>query len=412
MKSLDLILRKAKLRSGEVRDIGIKDGKIVEISGKIKKRSDKEINVDERLTTPAFVNLHVHLDKSLIGDAVGGNVDTCEGGIRRTWEYKKRYTVQEIKKRANQVVDLAVVYGCTRIRAFADVDTIGGLNPVKALLEIKKERANHVDLQVVAFPQEGILKDEGTEDLLYQAMELGADVVGGIPWIEFGDDQKRHVDIVFDIAKRFGADIHMLVDDTDDPTSRTLEYFAYKAIKEKYFGRVSASHAGALAAYDNSHAARVIQMVRDAEMTIVSNPHISLMLNGRRDVGLIRRGITRVKEFLEAGVNVATAQDDVNDPYYPFGKMDQLEVGFLMAHVAQLGTPAELEKVYDMITLNGAKAMRYQDYGLQAGKTADIVIIDADNIKDAFRFQPVRLYVIKNGKIIAASTSKKKIIKI
>lgn len=255
------------------------------------------------------------------------------------------------------------------------------------------------------------MRDEGTEELLYKAMELGADVAGGIPWIEFGDDQKSHVDIVFEVAKRFDSDIHMLVDDTDDPTSRTLEYFAYKTAKEKYPGRVSSSHAGALSAYDNAHAARVIQMVKDAGMTIVSNPQISLMLDGRKDRGLVRRGITRVREFLDAGVNVATAQDDVSDSYYPFGKMDQLEVGFMMAHTAHLGLPPELEIVYDMITINGAKAMRYRDYGLQVGKTADIVVVDANTVKDAFRFQPDRLYVIKNGKIIAKSSSKKELIK-
>jgi len=407
---LDLILRKAKLREHEkLKDIGVKNGKIVEISDKIRQRGDVEIDVGGRLTSPAFVNIHIHPDKALIGDIIGGDVDTCEGGIRRTWEYKKKYTIQDIKRRVNIVIDLAVIYGTTRIRAFADVDTIGGLRPVRALLEVKRERANHVDLQVVAFPQEGILKDEGTEELLYQAMELGADVVGGIPWVEYEPDQKRHVDIVFEVARRFNSDVHMLIDDTDDPTSRTLEYLAYKTIKEEYQGRVSASHAGALAAYDNTHAARVIQMVKDAGMTIVSNPHISLMLGGRKDVGLIRRGITRVRELLGAGVNVATAQDDVNDPYYPFGKMDQLEVGFIMAHVAQMGTPSELETVYDMITVNGAKAMRCQDYGLQTGKTADIVVVDAGSVKEAFRFQPDRLYVIKRGKIIAKSSSKKKL---
>jgi len=412
MSLVDLIIRRAKLRGhGGFKDIGVANGEIVEISDAIKKSADTEIDAGGKLTTPAFVNTHIHADKSLIGDEAGQSVDTCEGGIIRTWERKKNYVIPEIKQRAIRVVELAAVYGTTRIRIFADVDTIGDLRPVKAMLELKKECKDLMDIQVVAFPQEGILKDEGTEEFLNKAMELGADVVGGIPWIEFGDDQKKHVDIVFDIAKRFNSDIHMLVDDTDDPTSRTLEYLAYQTLRQKYHGRVSASHAGALSAYDNAHAARVIQMVKDAQMTMVSNPQISLMLDGRKDVGLVRRGITRVREFLAAGVNVASAQDDVSDPYYPFGRMDQLEVGFMMAHTAHLGLPSELETVYDMITCNGAKAMRYNDYGIEIGKTADIVIVDAPSVKEAFRFQPDRLYVIKKGKIIAKSRSKKEIIR-
>src|SRR5450755_2984238 len=211
------------------------------------------------------------------------------------------------------------------MRAFADVDTIGGLTPVHGLLEVKRRFDHLLKLEVVAFPQEGIVRDPGCARLMEEAMVLGCDVVGGLPWYERSDRYvHQHVDFCFELAQRTGRDIHMLADDTDDPTSRSLEYLALRTIEEGYEGRVTASHCGALAAYDDNHAERVIGLVRDAQISIASNTQVSLVLDGRNDRGLVRRGITRVRELLDAGVNVISAQDDVMDPYYPFGRPDQL----------------------------------------------------------------------------------------
>jgi cytosine deaminase len=302
------------------------------------------------------------------------------------------------------VVEASIAHGTTAIRAFADVDTIGGLVPVTALLELKRRFAGLITLEVVAFPQEAIIRDPGTAELMEQAMEQGADVVGGLPWYERLDrDVHEHVDFCLELAARTGKDVHMLADDTDDPTSRSLEYLAVRTIETGYQGRVTASHCGALAAYDDNHAARVIQLVREAGITISSNTQISLVLDGRRDHGLIRRGITRVAELLEAGVNVISAQDDVNDPYYPFGKPDQLEVAQYTAHVAQLTYPSQLETVMDMVTVNPARAMRLQAYGTQPGDRADLVVVGAPSVHEALRLIPPRRFVFYGGRLLAES---------
>jgi cytosine/creatinine deaminase len=233
-------------------------------------------------------------------------------------------------------------------------------------------------------------------------MALGCDVVGGLPWYEYTDEEARqHVDACLAIAREYDRDVHMLVDDTDDPNSRSLEYLALRTMREGFHGRVTASHCGALAAYDDVYAAKVIGMVAEAGITISSNTHINLVCAARLDREPRRRGIARVKELLAAGVNVVCAQDDVNDPYYPFGKPDQLEVALFMAHTAQLTLPDELETVFDMITANAARAVRLPDYGLVPGCQADLVVLDAPSVHEALRLQSPRLHVFKRGREVA-----------
>jgi cytosine deaminase len=196
----------------------------------------------------------------------------------------------------------------------------------------------------------------------------------------------------------------MLVDDTDDPNSRSLEYLAWKTMGEAFHGRVTASHCGAMAAYNDVYAAKVIDMVATAGITISVNAHINLVCSARIDREPKRRGIARVKELLARGVNVISSQDDVNDPYYPFGKPDQLEVALLMAHTAQLTLPHELEQVFDMVTTNAARAARLDDYGIAPGRRADLVVIDAPSVHEALRVQPPRRHVIHEGREVARTT--------
>jgi cytosine deaminase len=217
-------------------------------------------------------------------------------------------------------------------------------------------------------------------------------------------DAREHIDMVFSIAREYNADIHMLVDDTDDANSRSLEYLAVKTIREQYEGRVSASHCGALAAYNDIYAEKVIGLVRQAGMTIVSNPHISLVLAGRRDTEPVRRGITRVRQLVRAGVNVASGQDDVNDPYYPFGRSSQLEVALFMAHTAHLTYPDELETVFDMVTTNAARALRLRDYALEVGQPANLLVWDADSIKEILTRQVPPAQVINAGRVVAVTS--------
>jgi cytosine deaminase len=400
---MQCIIRNGRLRgtNGTV-DIAIEDGRIAAVEAEIQGSADREIDAEGSLVLPGFVDGHMHLDKCMLGDVMRPNESqTLQEAIVITFDHKRSYELEEVIGRASQVVDRAIVNGTIAMRGFADVGTIGGLTPVKALLELKRRYEGQILLQVVAFPQEGIARDPGADKLMEQAMDLGADVVGGLPWWERTDSEMRdHVDFCFELAKKHDKDVHMLADDTDDAYSRSLEYLAVRAKDNGYEGRVSASHCGALAAYDHAHAEKVIQLCKEAEMTISSNSHISLVMDGRGDRGLIRRGITRTKELVEAGVNVIASQDDVNDMYYPFGKSDQLEVAQYMAHVAHMTYPTELEQVLDMVTVNAARALRLEGYGTAVGDKADLVVVGAPSVREAMRLLPPRRYVLHGGEVV------------
>jgi cytosine/creatinine deaminase len=404
---MDLIVRHARRRGDPAAcDIAVDGGTIVAVEPHIGDRGTREIDARGGLVTPPLVNPHVHLDKALLGEVMRPNVSqTLAEAIDITLDFKRAYTEKDIVERAGAVIEMGVREGTLVVRGFADVGSAGGLMPVQGLIAARARYAHLVKLEVVAFPQEGILRDPAAEDLLRQGMALGADIVGGLPWYEKTDeDARRHIDIVFAIARERNADIHMLVDDTDDPNSRSLEYLAVKTEREGYAGRVSASHCGALAAYDATYAAKVIGLVKEAGITIVSNPHISLVLAGRRDREPVRRGITRVRELVAAGVNVASGQDDVNDPYYPFGRSSQLEVALFMAHTAHLTYAGEIDAVFDMVTVNAARAMRLQRYGLAPGDAGDLLVWEAATVKEALARQRPPAWVVRGGEVVARTT--------
>lgn len=409
---MDLLIKNARIVGRKaLKDIGIEGERIVKI-GKIRGRARRVINAKGMLISPAFIDPHIHLDKCMIGDEVRPNISgTLQEAIEIIWERKRRYTVADIVRRAGEVIRTAAMNGTTRMRTHVDVDTISGLKPLKGLLEARRKFKHLMDIQIVAFPQEGILRDPGTEELLYEAMELGADLVGGMPHHERPYSKaKPHIDICFEVAKRFDADIDMHVDETDDPRSRSLEYLAEKTVAEEYQGRVTAGHTCALAAYPDDYARKVIRKVKQANINMVTNPVTNLVIQGRGDKQPVRRGITRVKELLAAGVNVTFGQDCVNDAFYPFGRADMLEVANITAHTAHLSAPDEIRTVFRMMTYNAARTLGVlHDYGA-VGKRADLVVIDAVSVKDAIRMQPDRRWVIKGGKIIAEGRSIRKLV--
>jgi cytosine deaminase len=401
------VIRDARLRgTDERRDVGVLDGRISEISGHIRGSGKDEIDAKGRLLAPGFVNIHCHLDKCLTGAWASVWEEARTGSpqaIPSATKVKEKFTEDDIVARASRALTSSVLAGTTAVRAFADVDTVGGLVAVKGLLKVKERFKGVLDVQVVAFPQEGIFRDAGTEELLEKSMQLGADVVGGIPWYE-GEPSRaaKHTDTVFRIAKKYGKDVHALIDDNSDPRSRNIEYFLAKATSEGYSGRVAASHCrGALDSPDESYARRIVGLAKEAEATIVENPHISLFMYGRNDRHPVRRGVTRVREFLEAGVNVAIGQDDIDDPYYPFGRGDMLELAFVMCHAAHLGSPRELDSAFDMVTANPARGMGLQGYGLSVGDFADLVLLDSTTVHETLRTQPDRPVVLKRGKLVA-----------
>lgn len=394
-------------------DIVIEKDRIARVEAKVAGKGGREIDAAGSLVLPGLFNLHLHADKCLLGEIMRPNLSgTLPEAIEITNDFKRKYDPAEVAERASRAIEAGVKNGTTFFRLFADVGTIGGLRAARGLLLAREKFAGYCDIQVVAFPQEGIVRDPGAAELLDEAMKEGCDIVGGLPWYEYTDAEAReHIDICFDIAKRYDRDIHMLVDDTDDENSRSLEYLALKTMRENFHGRVAASHCGAMAAYNDVYAAKIVDMVATAGVTISVNAHINLVCSARLDREPRRRGIARVKELLTRGANVVTSQDDVNDPYYPFGKPDPLECVSMIAHVAQLTLPHELEQAMSMVTENAAKAARVDDYGIAPGKRADLVVVGAPSVHEAIRLQPLRRHVIKGGREVARSVVSQELLK-
>jgi cytosine/creatinine deaminase len=404
---MDIIIRNATLRERkDPVDIAMEKDKIAAVQPKIAEKGRREIDAAGSLVLPGLFNLHFHADKCLLGEIMRPNVSgTLPEAIEITNEFKRNYDPEEVASRAIRALEAGVKNGTSFFRLFSDVGTIGGLHAARGLLLAREKMQRYCDIQVVAFPQEGIVRDPGAAELMEEAMREGCDIVGGLPWYEYTDaDAREHIDICFEIAKRHDRDIHMLVDDTDDPNSRSLEYLAVKTMREGFQGRVAASHCGAMGSYNDVYAAKIVDMVATAGITVSVNAHINLVCSARIDREPRRRGIARVKELLARGANVVSSQDDVNDPYYPFGKPDPLECVSYIAHVAQLTLPHELEQAVSMVTDNAAKAARVTDYGIAPGKPADLVVVGAPSVHEAIRLQPPRRHVFKNGREVARST--------
>jgi cytosine deaminase len=403
---MDTIIRQARLRGRDgLWDIGINVDRIVAIAELLSDEATTEVDAARNLVLPTYVNGHIHLDKCFLRETMRPNQDYTFGEcLELTWEHKARYTTVDILERAGRAIREGLLNGTTVFRAFADVDSIGKLRGLEGLLALRERWRNVAHIEVVAFPQEGILRGPGTADLLEEAMRLGADVAGGLPWFEWHDEDARaHIDFCFALAKRYDKDIHMLVDDTDSPLSRSLEYLAVKTLREGYQGRVLASHCGALAAYNEVHAHKVMELVKQAGVSISSNPHISLVVQGRYDQEPIRRGITRVKQLWQHGVNVFSSQDDVADPFYPFGRNDQQEVVAYLCHTAHMASPSEIEAAFDFVTYNAARALRLPDYGLEPGCKSDLNVLSAPTLREVLRLgQPPR-WVLRAGKVLASN---------
>ena len=404
---MSVVIRNARVRGQQQNvDIAIEGEKISAVGPKLPAHAQTEIDAMGNLVLPGLFNLHYHADKCLLGEIMRPNVSgTLPEAIEITNDFKRKYDPAEVASRAVHTIEQGVMNGTTFFRLFCDVGTIGGLRAARGLLLARDKVRKYCRVQVVAFPQEGIVRDPGAAELMEEAIKEGCDVVGGLPWYEYTDEEARqHIDICFAMAKKHDLDTHMLVDDTDDANSRSLEYLALKTMREGFNGRVTASHCGAMAGYNDVYAAKIIDMVARAGVTISVNAHINLVCSARLDREPKRRGIARVRELLERGANIITSQDDVNDPYYPFGKPDPLECATMLAHVAQLTLPHELEQVMDTITVNSARAARLSDYGIGPGMRADLVLIGAPSVHEALRLQPPRLHVFKDGREVARSS--------
>lgn len=399
---MDLVIRRAKLRGGErVVDIGVQGPRIAAIAEHLDARGNREIDAAARLVAPSFVDPHMHLDKAFTSARAPSNVSGTVGeAVRILRALKNTYTLEDIVGRAGRTVELAVSHGTTYIRTHVDVDSTVKLLGVEALLRVRERYRGIVDLQIVAYPQEGI--NEETAPLLGEAMAMGADVVGGGPEIGLHDwAYDRHIDTVFEIAAAHGADVDLHLDLSHDPTSRAFEYFARRAIAAGYPGRTTASHAAMLESCNEYYAQRLIELLKEAEMHVITCPTLNLLVHGRLDRGIVRRGLTRVKDLFAAGINVAYGSDNIMDPFNPtLGRADPLEIGLVGALAIQWSLPAELERLFDMATDNGARLMGIADYGIHEGAAADFNVLDCVDVAQAFRDDARPRVVIKGGRVL------------
>lgn len=370
-------------------------------AGRLRK-GRRVIDAGGGLVTPSFVDSHLHLDLAYSLDLVKPNKSgTLTEAIRHWDAAKKKLSVANVRERAVRAIHAEVGFGTGHIRTHVDVGTNAGLRLTEGVLAARQDCADLCDIQIVAFPQDGLVKDPGAYDQMRAALEMGCDLVGGIAHNEpTGDDSKRHIEMLFELATEFDADIDCHIDETDDPASRCTEYLAAMTIRRGRQGRVTAGHVCALASYDDVHARKVIDLLAEARVHVVTNPGVNLHLQGRFDRYPKRRGLTRVSELLAAGVNVAAGQDCIRDPFYPFGTGQMLEVAHLLVHADHMTTARQIDQAYDAVTHNAARALRLDRYGSARGCRADLVVLPVSDVLEAIRTRPIPTHVIKSGNVI------------
>lgn len=382
------------------------DGKYKEISPGIESsivKAVKVIDAKGMMAAPTFVNTHMHFDKAYT--ALSGReskVETLEDSIHIMHNLKKNYTVQDVKARATRAIKECVMFGTTKLRTNVDIDNIAGLVGLQGVLAAKEECKDICDLQVIAFPQEGVFCNEGTEKLMWEAMEMGADVVGGMPAAEWLDEHARmHVDLVFEIAEKYGAMIDMHIDQSKDMFDRSLEYTAFKTMEKGWGAKVTGGHCTSITYQNQSHAVKVMELIKKSGMNICTNTQVLAIMG--IDSEPRTRGVTRIREMVNMGINVATAQDTICDGFHLYGTGDPLDYGLVGAYTAQYNTPETAQIIFDMLTENSAKIFDPEaKYGIKVGNDADLNIIDAPNVQEALRTRASRPYIIRKGKVIAS----------
>lgn len=403
---LDLAVRNCRVEGRDgLADIGISAGLIAEVSDRVAGECLAEIDVAGRVVSTAFVQPHIHLDKVGTLPMLGRNRSgTLAEAIDILHRIKRSATQEEVAARAGVVIRQAVASGTTRIRSHVDVDTIGGLVPLRGVLQAAREHADLCEFQLVVFPQEGIIRDPGAAELMDAAMREGGDLVGGMPHWEADEEAAReHIDMCMRLAQRYDADVDMHIDETDDPGSRTLAMLIDAAVEYGWQGRVTAGHCCAMAAWDDDYAADVLARAATAGLRFVTNPATNLLLQGRLDIEPRRRGLPRIKQMLAAGLPVACGQDCVQDGFYPFGTADQLQVALIFCHAAQLSVPSEIDAALSAVRHAAAQVMGVCGYGLEPGCTADLVVLDSDSMHEALRLQANRRWVIRRGSVVAST---------
>lgn len=400
---LDLIIRNANLPDGRIGiDIGIENGRIAAIAPSLQAEAVQTIDATNRLVTPPFVDAHLHMDSALsLGQPRMNQSGTLLEGIALWGELKPQLTVEAIYERAKKFCAWSIARGTLGIRSHVDICD-DRLLAVQALTQLRDEMKPYLDIQLVAFPQDGFFRYGKSAENLEHALDMGIDVIGGIPHFERTmEEGALSVKALIRLAAERGLLVDMHCDESDDPLSRHIETLAAETIRHGLQGRVAGSHLTSMHSMDNYYASKLIPLIAEAEIGVIANPLINITLQGRHDTYPKRRGMTRVKELMEAGVTVAFGHDCVMDPWYPMGSHDMLEVASMGLHVGQLTGVDDFRSGFAAVTENPAKILHLENYGLAPGNHADLVILQAEDAFEAIRLSAERLYVIRRGKILA-----------
>ena len=405
-----LLIKNARIRGmDKLTDILIKDGKFARIAVNIASEGSDVIDAAGNLVLPPFCDPHQHLDAALsVGSPRYNMSGTLLEGIQIWGERKLSLTKEMIKENAIKAIKWEVANGVLKMRTHADA-TDRSLLTVEALVEVREELKELVDLQIVAFPQDCVFTFPEAPQLMERAMKMGADVVGGLPYIEFSrEDGLADVRFAFDLAEKYGALVDIHCDENTDDQSRFVEVVARETIVRGMQGRATASHTTAMHNYNNDYAFKLMGVLQKAKLNIITNPYPNSVLQNRTDGYPRRRGHTRVDELLKSGINVCIGHDDLMDPWYPMGKGCMLGAANLLLHTAHLSGYGQIDNLLDMITVNSAKTMCLEDYGLKEGNMADCIIVDAETSFDAIRLISECLYVIRRGKVVCRTEPAKR----
>lgn len=400
---MDILIKNARLSDDQsLTDIAIEAGKISKIAPSIEGKAARVIDAEGRVVIPGLVESHIHLDKALIASRKPNKSGTLKEAIEVTAELKPTFTKEDIYDRAKKVLDMIIPNGVTAIRTHSEFDPAQGFTGFEVILKLKEEYKKFVDIQVVAFPQEGIFKAPGTEAMMHQAMEMGADVVGGIPYNDAPAND--HIDLIFEIAKKYDKDIDLHQDFADEADHMSIEYLCQKTIDEGYQGRVSVGHLTALHALPEEKLTPILELMAKAQISVMALPATDLHLGARNDEYNVRRAVTPIRKLRDAGVNVCIATNNIRNAFTPYGNGDIFQTAMIAIPVAHLGGADDLPTVLPMITENPAKALKLDGYGIGEGNKANLVILDTKVVNDAIIDIPTRLFVIKDGRVTVETT--------
>jgi cytosine deaminase len=403
---LDLLFHNVrKLHSEQLLDIGVQDGKIVRISESTDTVAESKeiVNGQGCLLYPGLVETHIHLDKAFLLERGQREASSLKEAIETTQQLKYAYTRTDMEARALKVLRRAISFGVTHMRCQVEVDPILKLEAMEMTLELKERLRDVITLQVVAFPQEGIFCQPGMQNWMEEAMRMGADVVGGIPYID--PDPSEHLQFVFDLADKFEKPIDLHADFSDDPKDLTILEIAEHTIARGMQGQVAVGHMTSLGSVPVQEARKIAAKIAQANIHVICLPATDLYLNGRGDAERVRRGLTPVKLLLEEGVNIVFGSNNIRNAFTPFGSGDPLDIALLLAHTAQMGTEHEAGVLLEMASNRAARVLQLRNYGIMEGASADLMLTTAHTARDLLLDRPMRTKIWKQGRKTAETSS-------